>query len=109
MNLYSPQKSVAVKTAVNGERIRGRVNIKNYNAFCSRSARKALPANKVHSYDAGLLHLMLTEGEWPDILTLHDCYGVPPKDCERLIANLSIVMGRIFELDMHKRLCYAAS
>lgn len=109
VNHYSPQKSVMVKTSVNGERIRGRVNIRDNSAFCKKSARQALPANKVHSYDSGLLHLMLINDEWPDILALHDCYGVPPKDCERLLSNLSEVMGQIYRLDMHPRMCYAVS
>ena len=109
INQYFPQASVAVKTSVNGERIRGRVNVKNTAKLCTRSARQALPANRIHAYDAALLHLILAGNEWPDILTLHDCYGVPPTDCERLIKNISSTLGQIFELDMHPTLWYAAS
>lgn len=109
INQYFPQSSVAVKTSVNGERIRGRVNVKNTSKLCTRSARQALPANRIHAYDAALLHLVLAGDEWPDILTLHDCYGVPPVDCEKLVRKVSSTLGQIFRLDMHPTLWYAAS
>ena len=109
INQYFPQASVAVKTSVNGERIRGRVNVSNISKLCTRSARQALPANKIHAHDAALLHLILAGDEWPDILTLHDCYGVPPVDCEKLVRNISTTLGEIFRLDMHPTLWYAAS
>jgi DNA-directed RNA polymerase, mitochondrial len=108
INSYSTQTKTLVRTTIANERVCARVNspLKKLNV---RAARRALPANKVHAYDAAILHKVLAKDEWPDIIALHDCYGVPPRDCDRLQRKISIVLEDIFGLDLAPNLCYTAS
>ena len=108
VNSYSPQTSTLVRTTVDNQRICCRVN-SPLTGIDSRAARRALPANKVHAYDAAVLHQVLADDEWADIITLHDCYGVPPRDCDRLQAKITKVLGLTFGLDFASPLVYAAS
>ena len=108
INSYFAQRRTLVRTTIANERVSARVNspLQSLNV---KAARRALPANKVHAYDAAILHKVLAKDEWPDIIALHDCYGVPPRDCDRLQRKISNVLEDIFELDLAPNLCYIAS
>ena len=107
-NDYKKQRSIRVKTTVNNELVVSRVN-EPTRAFDQRAARRALPANMVHAYDAALLHTVLTTTEWPRIQTLHDCYAIPPMDCDKCMSVIKNSMSSVFGVDLPEKMCYAAS
>lgn len=108
INIYRKVQSVRVKTTIGEEVVVCRVNL-DTREFSKRAARQALPANLVHGYDSSILHLVLTSTEWPSIMTLHDCYCVPPNSCDKLQATIKNTMSDVFGVDLPESMTYAAS
>jgi len=107
INEYAGQKISRIRTTVNGERVSFHLN-KPTGQLSYRQARSAVAANKVHSYDAAILHHVLNNFKEP-INALHDCYGVLPSDVEYLQQNLKEALTKIFSIDIGPELRYAVS
>ena len=109
LNLYNPQKSVRVRTAVGGTVISGRAMIPDPTKISLRASRNAIAANTVHSHDAALMHRVIAKNKWQVIQTLHDCYCISPSDCREFVKILPNEIKCIFGVDMPEELLYAAS
>lgn len=107
-NDYKKYKSRRIKTTVSGEVVVARASVETPD-FNRRAARQALPANKVHTYDAALLHRVLNSHEWPFIQTLHDCYCVPPSYCVKIQETVQETICCAFGVDIPQDVVYAAS
>jgi len=107
-NDYRKSQSVRIKTLIMGEAVVCRANIDTRD-FSQRAARQALPANLVHAYDSAILHTVLTSEEWPLIMTLHDCYCIPPAYCDKIQKNIKSTLCGMFGLDLPQDVVYTAS
>ena len=108
INDYKKYKSQRVKATVNGETAVARVNVEA-EGLNMRAARQALAANMVHMYDAAIMHHVLNSRPWESIQTMHDCYGVPPQDCEELQVQIKNSMSTTLGLDLPEKMWYTCS
>ena len=108
-NLYPRRKSTRIRTTIENERLCAMANVDDYSRLNKRAARNAVAANIVHSYDSGILHTVLALEEWENIMTLHDCYGIPPEDCDRMQATIKKAIFSIWGLDTPKGPLYIAA
>ena len=86
INNYKNYKSQRVKATVNREIVVSRLNVED-EGINLRAAKKALAANLVHMYDAAIMHHVLNSRRWDNIQTMHDCYAIPPIDCDICIES----------------------
>ena len=107
-NDYKKHNKVRLVTTVNNEKVDAKIRVPT-TEFNKRAATQALPANLVHTYDSAVLHSVLADNEWEQIVTLHDCYGIPPKDCVKCVDAIKNAMETTLGVDMPKRMWYAAS
>jgi DNA-directed RNA polymerase, mitochondrial len=65
------------------------------------NANKALPANLVHSFDAALVHIVVTRAAEQRIhmLTNHDCFAVPPANADQVHKLLLNGFAEIYKTD----------
>ena len=108
-NLYPKRRKTRVRTTIENERLCAVTSVDDYSKLNKRAARNAVAANIVHSYDSGILHTVLAVEEWENIMTLHDCYGIPPKDCDRMQAAIKKALFSIWGVDTPKEALYVAS
>ena len=106
-NEYTKTKSTRLRTSVNREVISFHLNTPTGD-LAYRKAKNAVAANIIHSYDAALLHKILSSCEYP-ILALHDCYGVHPVNVDELLKTCQTTICSMFTLDTPKGVCYALS
>ena len=108
INNYKNYRSQRVKSPVNNEVVVSRLNVED-EGLNLRAARTALAANLVHMYDAAIMHHVLNSRRWDNIQTMHDCYAIPPIDCDNCMDSVKDAMGTILEVDMPEQMQYAAS
>lgn len=108
INNYKKYRSQRVKTTVNNEVIVSRLSLEE-EGLNLRAARTALAANLVHMYDAAVMHHVLNSRHWDNIQTMHDCYAIPPMDCDNCMDAVKDAMGAVLGVDMPATMWYAAS
>jgi len=98
-NVYRQTQSTRHRSTINGERVSFHIT-KDTNKLALGRARNAVAANLVHSYDAAILHQVVAEFEQP-LVSLHDCYGVHPSNCDALRECVQTTICRTFRVDTH--------
>lgn len=106
-NEYKKTKSTRLRTSVNKEIISFHIKTPT-DVLSYRKAKNAVAANIIHSYDAALLHKVLSICDYP-IISLHDCYGVHPDNVDKLLKTCKDAICSMFRVDKSNRMCYALS
>jgi len=98
-NIYRQTVSSRHRSTINGERVSFHVT-QDTDKLALGRARNAVAANLVHSYDAALLHQVVGQFEQP-LVSLHDCYGVHPCNCDTLRSYAQNTICSTFGVDNH--------